>query len=68
MDEQQFGFAEGDPTKYVRIYIYIIISPLWIPQAVDFPVGNKNNSLSSSTTQNMIPFKWKPSLIPVVIE
>ena len=23
MDEQQFGFAEGDPTKYVRIYIYI---------------------------------------------
>jgi hypothetical protein len=35
---------------------------------VDFPVGNKNNSLSSSTTQNMIPHKWKPSLIPVVIE
>lgn len=60
MDEQQFGFAEGDPHKIrTYIYIYIIISPLCIPQAVavDFPVGNKNNSLSSSTTQNMIPHK-----------
>jgi hypothetical protein len=40
MDEQQFGFAEGDPTKYVRIYIYHYISPL-DSSSSGFPSGKQ---------------------------